>query len=255
MTTTMQITVFLKVLRVLPARLRRYGQGIAELGCCNALLYHVDRALSRLSGGRCGLYKYHFVAQAIAVESLCGGRGGKIAVRLCRHRADLPAGYPRDGRVLDQRYADGALSLTAFSGNAEGGGERLAGFLWLMFDAYQEDEVRARYILASPQSSWDFDVWVAPRERLGPSFARLWDEANRVLRARAVRWSCSRISAFNGASLRAHARIGTVRLGTATFVCCGRWQWMFATVPPYAHLSRGASSFPRLIFDTSRLPR
>jgi hypothetical protein len=249
----MQTTLFLKVLNSLPAHWRRYGQGIAQLGCFDALLYHGDRALSRLSGGRYGLYKYHFVAQPVAVESLCGGRGAKIAVRLCRRRADLPADYPRDGRVLDQRYADGAVSLAAVSCDAGGDGERLTGFLWLIFDAYQEDEVRARYILASPRSSWDFDVWVAPRERLGPSFARLWDEANRVLRARAVRWSCSRISAFNGASLRAHARIGTVRLGTATFLRCGNWQWMFATVAPYAHLSRGAASFPRLVFDTGRL--
>ena len=195
------------------------------------------------------------MAQAIAAEPLCGGRGKNIAVRLCRHRTDLPAGYPRAERVLEQRYANGALSLAAFKGRNRGnndGGE-LTGFLWLTFDAYQEDEVRARYILVSADSSWDFDVWVAPQERFGPSFGRLWDEANRLLRARAVRWSCSRISAFNGASLRAHARFGTVRLGTATFLCCGRWQWMFATLAPYVHLSHRASSFPRLVFDTSRL--
>jgi len=240
---------------VLFTRLRRFGQGIAQLGCLNAVLYHGDQALLWLSGGRCGLYKYHFLAQAIAAAPLCGGRGGKIAVRVFRQRAELPPDYPREDRILRQRYADGALSLAAFRRRAHGQGEELSGFLWLTFGAYQEDEVRARYLLASSQSCWDFDVWVAPSDRIGPCFARLWDEANAVLRARAVRWSCSRISAFNSASLRAHARIGTVRLGTAVFLYCGRWQWMFATLAPYVHLSHGAASFPRLVFDTSALVR
>jgi hypothetical protein len=234
---------------VLFPRLRRFGQGVAQLGWPNALLYHGDRVLSALSGGRCGLYKYHFVAQAIAAAPLCAGRGGAIAVRRCLRRSELPAGYPRDDSVLRQRYADGALSLAAFKG---AGGE-LSGFLWLAFGAYQEDEVRARYILASNQSCWDFDVWVTPHERMGPCFVRLWDEANLLLRARAVRWSCSRISAFNCASLRAHARLGAVRLGSAVFLCCGRWQWMLATRAPYVHVSCRDSSFPRLVFDTSGL--
>ena len=54
------------------------------------------------------------------------------------------------------------------------------------------------------------------------------------------------ISAFNAASLRAHARLGARRLGSATFLRCGRWQWMLATRPPYFHLSRHAAAFPRL---------
>jgi hypothetical protein len=236
-------------LTVLLSRLQRFGHGVAQLGWINALLYHGDRALSTLSGGRCGLYKYHFMAQAVAAAPLCAGRGATIAVRVCRRRAELPADYPRDDGVLRQRYADGALSLAALKSPS---GE-LSGFLWLTFGAYQEDEVRARYILASSQSCWDFDVWVTPPERLGPCFARLWDEANALLRARAVHWSCSRISAFNSASLRAHARIGAVRLGSAVFLYCGRWQWMFATQTPYVHLSYRATSFPQLVFDTSGL--
>jgi hypothetical protein len=149
--------------------------------------------------------------------------------------------------VLAARYAQGACSLAAVKRG------ELVGFLWLRFDAYQEDEVRARYLLPSAQSCWDFDVWVRPQERLGPAFPRLWDEANHLLRARAVRWSCSRISAFNAASLRAHASIGTVPMGSATFLRCGGWQWMLATRAPYCHLSRAPAAFPRLCFDTSAL--
>jgi GNAT superfamily N-acetyltransferase len=125
----------------------------------------------------------------------------------------------------------------------------LAGFLWLIADAYQEDEVRARYRLASSRASWDFDVWVRPEERLGWVFRRLWEAARQHLRARGVRWTCSRISAFNAASLRAHAQIGTVTLGHAVFLRCGAWQWMIATLRPWFHLSRSPSSFPQLTFD------
>jgi hypothetical protein len=82
----------------------------------------------------------------------------------------------------------------------------MAGWLWLLRHGCEEDEARARYALASSQSSWDLDVWVAPGQRGSLVFARLWEEANAVLHAQGVRWSCSRISRFNPASLAAHAR-------------------------------------------------
>lgn len=220
----------------------RISRSIAQLGWLNAGLYALGRLLARASGGRWALYKYQFVAQAIGAASLCRGRGSKIEVRLCRARHALPPDYPRPADVLRQRDAQGALSLAAFSGGA------LTGFLWLLFDSYQEDEVRARYTLAGP-AAWDFDVWVHPEARLGLTFPRLWDAANGLLRARSVRWSCSRISSFNFASLNAHARIGAVRLGTATFLRCGRWQWMCSTLAPYCHLSRHPASFPTFHFD------
>ncbi|MEC5161283.1 hypothetical protein ACFDR9_004783 [Janthinobacterium sp. CG_23.3] len=225
----------------------RLSQSVAQLGCLNAAWYAFGRLLHRLSRGRWALYKYQFVAQAVGTASLCRGRGAQIAVQLCQRAEQLPPDYPRRADVLAGRYAQGACSLAAVRRG------ELVGFLWLLFDAYQEDEVRARYLLASPQSCWDFDVWVRPQERLGLAFPRLWDEANRLLRARAVRWSCSRISAFNPGSLRAHASIGTVALGSATFLRCGRWQWMLATRAPYFHLSRQPAAFPRLSFDTSAL--
>lgn len=220
---------------------------IAQLGCLNGSLYLLGRLLERASGGHCALYKYRFVAQAIGAASLGRGRGTQIEVHLCRSDDELPPAYPRPCRVLRARYAQGALSLAALR---EG---ELVGFLWLLFDNYQEDEVRARYTLAKGLAAWDFDVWVRPEARLGPTFARLWDEANSLLRARSVRWSCSRISAFNAASLNAHARIGTRSLGSATFLRCGRWQWMCSTLPPYFHLSRHPASFPQFYFDTSGL--
>lgn len=229
----------------LPARFIRY---LNQLGWLDLLLYGLGRAIERLSKGHCKLYKYRFVAQRVrGAPALSRGRGRQIDVRLCLQAGTLPSGAPRPDAVIARRYARGALSLAALQHG------QLAGFLWLQFGAYQEDEVRARYELAAAASAWDFDVWVRPDARLGFTFARLWDEANRLLAARAVDWSCSRISAFNHGSLAAHGAIGTVALGSATFLRCGRWQWMLATRAPYFHLSRNPRSFPRLTFDTSAL--
>jgi hypothetical protein len=225
-------------------RLRRT---ITQLGWLNAGCYLLGRAMEALSGGRWRLYRYLFLAQQLPDAPLCAGRGRDIEVRLLPTLADLPPDYPRPPEVLRQRYAQGAQSLAAFRGAV------LVGFLWFLFDAYQEDEVRARYQLASSRSAWDFDIWVRPEDRLGWAFRRLWEDARVMLRGQAVHWSCSRISAFNPGSISAHARIGTVRLGSATFLCCGSWQWMIASQAPYFHLSRSPAAFPRLLFDTSPL--
>lgn len=220
---------------------------LAQLGWLNAVLYWLGRALDRASAGGCTLHRYRFVAQYVGDEPICSGRGADIRIAPHARDAALPDGYPRPQAVVRERFAQGAHSLAAWRHG------RLAGFLWLVLDAYQEDEVRARYRLASRHASWDFDVWIHPEERLGWVFPRLWEAARQQLRERDIRWTCSRISAFNAASLRAHARIGAVRLGDALFVRCGAWQWMFATMAPYFHLSRHAASFPQLTFDTGAL--
>lgn len=226
---------------------------LAQLGWLNAILYWLGRALARASGGRWTLHRYRFVAQYVANAPPGrgagggAGRGADIAIRPYFPDEPLPIGYPRPEPVVRARFAQGARSLSAWRNG------RLAGFLWLVPRAYQEDEVRAGYRLVSPHSVWDFDVWVHPDERLGWVFPRLWEAARAQLRERGIRWTCSRISAFNPASLRAHARIGIVPLGEALFVRCGEWQWMFATLAPYFHLSRDPASFPQLMFDTGAL--
>lgn len=225
----------------------RLRHTLAQLGWFNAALYALARLLQAASGGSWVLHRYHFVAQYVSDKPLPSLRGLDIDIRPHHSTDPIPDGYPRPATVVHHRYSQGALSLAAWRNG------RLAGFLWLIADAYQEDEVRARYRLASSRAWWDFDVWVRPEERLGWVFRRLWEAARQNLRLHGVRWTCSRISAFNAASLRAHAQIGTVRLGSATFLRCGKWQWMIASLAPYFHLSRNAASYPQLMFDTSAL--
>lgn len=220
----------------------------AQLGWLNAILYWLGHLLATASAGSWTLHRYHFVAQYVGDVPLCGARGLDIDIREHTAADARPADYPRPDSVVSQRYTQGAISLAAWRKG------RLAGFLWLISDTYLEDEVRVRYRLASSRAAWDFDVWVRPEERVGWVFPRLWEAARRQLRQRGVRWTCSRISAFNPASMRAHARIGMVKLGGAVFLRCGSWQWMWATLAPYFHFSRHPSDCPQLTLDTNSLP-
>lgn len=223
--------------------LTRYLHTIAELGAANAAWYALARCL-QLAG--CGMQRYVFLAQRVAPQALRPA-AGSIVVRGLMRLDELPPAYPRPAKVVAARFRQGGCSIAAWKG------AELAGILWYQLGAYQEDEVRARYCLPSPASCWDYDVYVPPHLRLGTAFCRLWDEAHQRMRARGIQWTCSRISAFNPASLRAHRRIGTVTLGSANFITMGRWQLMLATCPPYVHLSGCAESGPTLVFDTTAL--
>lgn len=219
---------------------------LRQLGWLNAGLYAFNRLQAMVSKGSLRLYKYYFVAQPVAELSLLPpGKGKKIEVKLIREQDEVIKQFPRPAAVIRARFEQGAKCLAAFK---EG---QFIGFLWLLLGSYQEDEVRARFTpLPAGQAAWDFDVYVAPDFRLGLTFPRLWDEANRVLKGHGVQWSCSRISAFNPGSLGSHARLGTVTLGSALFFCAGRWQAMFATLPPYFHLSSHPGSFPEFRLNT-----
>ena len=216
---------------------------LRQIGWLDTALYGLARLLERGSNGRWRLFKYRLVAQTVLPPQLSAARGRAIDVRLIEQATHIGSGFPRDARVIAARFDQGASCLVALRGS------ELCGFLWWTTGAYQEDQVRARFALASSTAAWDFDVNVLPPYQLSLAFARLWDEANALLSARGVRWSCSRISSFNGGSLRAHTRLGAVTLGSAVFVCLGSWQWTFATLAPYCHLSRRADQFPRFFIN------
>lgn len=218
-------------------------QTVSQLGAGNAAWYALARALRFLG---LHLWRYHFVAQRVASAAM-RNTPGKLFISPVASIADLPPDYPRPREVVAARFRQGGYSIAAWKGG------ELAAILWYQFGAYEEDEVRARYCLPSPNSCWDYDVFVQPHMRLGTSFCRIWDEAHRRMLARGVQWTCSRISAFNPGSLRAHQRIGAVHLGSATFIALGDWQLMLASRRPFIHLSAGPGSRPQLVFDTRPL--
>lgn len=224
---------------------------LQQWGWFNLSLYILNRFLVIISRGTLKLDRYYLVAQPVAEASLLPpGRGKKIEVRLIleQEQDEIARQCPRPASVIQSRFEQGAKCLAAFKE------EKFIGFLWLLIGNYQEDEVRARYIpLPAGQAAWDFDVYVAPDFRLGFTFPRLWDEANSLLNKNGIRWTCSRISAFNVGSLESHARLGTISLGSAIFFCAARWQITVASIFPYFHLSTHSGSFPEFRLNTQDL--
>jgi hypothetical protein len=211
------------------------------LGALDGSLYLLDQVLRRASGGRAELRRYLLAAQPI-------GRGGAplrpdpaTELRSVPAEDPLVAAFPRPASIVARRYAVGAHCTAALVRG------ELAGFIWIQRGRYEEDEVRCDYVLADPQRTvWDFDVYVEPRFRIGRTMARLWDHVDRGLAAGGVRWSFSRISVFNAASLASHRRLGIVECGHATFLCLGPLQlaWLPGRVLPQAGF--GARSRPEV---------
>lgn len=209
------------------------GSSFAAFGVVDGLLYLAARAIERLSAGRCRLIKYYLFAQPIAPAALaqCAAPSSVEVVKIAPDDP-LIAEFPRVSQINLERFARGAI---CFAARAAG---RFAGHVWIAKGRYVEDEVRCIYVLDPPgQVVWDFDVYVAPEHRLSGVFARLWQGVNEALAGEGFRWTCSRISAFNAASLAAHRRLGARRVHTALFLCLGSWQCALLTCAPYVHVS------------------
>jgi hypothetical protein len=222
--------------------LKRVTASVASLGWINGLLYLAGRALQRISGGRASLIRYILVAQPVPPNGASPCRpSASSPIRMVAPDDPLVSQFPRPSKVIERRFRVGAQCFAAQAA------DRFTGFLWLARGAYDEDEVRCRYELARPElAAWDFDVYVEPDFRLGRTFARLWGAANSHLAAQGVRWSFSRISAFNPGSLASHARLGIRPLYSATFVRLGRAQIAFIGAAPYLHVSMSPASRPVL---------
>jgi GNAT superfamily N-acetyltransferase len=223
------------------ASLRSFLAMQREIGFANAALLGITRSAYRISAGRVRIYRYCFVAQPISTPALAPSAG--ILIRRVDPEDPLTAQFPRPRNVIVERFASGALCLAA---------ERrglFAGYIWLKEHSYLDDEARCEYLLPPRgEAVWDFDVYVDPAFRHGRMFARLWSAAHEWMRERGYRWSISRISAFNSPSLSAHRRLGTVRLGTATFVQIEGLQLALLDRAPYLHFTGREGDVPRLRF-------
>jgi hypothetical protein len=228
---------------------RKLRAGISDLGWRNGILYFVSRVLESLTRGRCRIVKYYFVAQPVPDHRFASAlQTTAISIRRVAPDDPIVNNFPRPTDVVARRFADGAVCIVAAKSDA------LMGFVWIMPGEYMEDEVRCLYVLEPPGvAAWDFDVWVAPENRLTRTFARLWDVANAFLRERGYLWSISRISAFNAGSLASHQRLGAQKLGSGLFLLLGQAQIAVFNCRPFFHLSAGPGSYPVLRVRAPRL--
>ncbi len=219
---------------------------IAEMGWRNGLLYLASRALEVLTGRRCRIFRYDFVAQPVPAGPAAAPRSAstRIQVREVASQDPIVQSFPRPAAVISARFAHGARCFVALRQ------EVFVGYLWIQEGDYMEDEVRCRYQLAPPGAAvWDFDVYVTPEMRLSRAFALLWSAANAYLRSRGFKWSMSRISGFNPHSLASHRRMGIVRLASGTFLVAGRLQVSMLTCAPFLHIGMRDSQFPVVLFS------
>lgn len=213
-------------MNAMPEALHRLLRLIPDLPLGESLFYGAARATQRLTARRVRVVKYRLTAQPVAPAPLLPARGaGSLRIERIHighpHYTALLAQSPRPAAVIHQRLARGARCFAAFKDNA------LLGFLWLQHGGYDEDEVSCLFLpQPAAQAAWDFDVWVHPAQRNSRLFLRLWDAAFAYLREQGVRWTMSRVNAYNPESLKSHSRLGAVVVGTATFYCAGAHQWL-----------------------------
>ena len=216
----------------------------AAIGWGDALLYALSRVLAAATRGRVRIVKYDFVVQPVRLPPAgAATRTGKFTLDWAGRGSPLFAQIERPPAVIASRFDQHARCIAA---SVEGG--RLAGFLWFVVGPYDEDEVRVRFVPAPEgAAAWDFDVTILPEYRMGRLFAALWGRAGAELATLGVRYTCSRISAFNATSLAAHQRLGARKVGSATFVCCGRVELMACSLGPQYRLTWRDDQRPVLI--------
>lgn len=201
---------------------------VRELGASTAFFYVLDRFFRRISS-RSGLYYYLFVAQPLADKPrLPPTRGKSFTFRLLQDYEPILEGLDRPLDVLRQRFAQGAQCLLATKNEA------LVGCIWFVRDTYREDEVCVDYWLPQDgQCVWDFDVFVTESERLGFLFAKLWDAFDALLKPQGIRYTVSRINAFNQRSIASHRALGAQQCGKVLFLRLGRLQGMLSSGRPF----------------------
>ncbi len=221
---------------------RSITNNVEQLGFGNAILYLTGRLLESVSGSRIKIIRYAIAAQPVrAPEAKSMRPVAGVSIRLTDTSDPIVEQFPREQNVIEERFRAGAKCYVCETKGT------FAGYIWLAYEAYEEDEVRCRYELKSPETCvWDFDVYVAPKYRMGRTFARLWNTANQHLSDEGIRWSFSRISTFNPHSIAAHKRLGMRKIHSVTFLCIGKWQITVMGMRPFVHFSASIPSRPRL---------
>ncbi len=205
----------------------RLAAPFREFGASAGTLYVIDRVLRRLSP-QLGLQVYEFMVQPIGGQRLLppGLSKNLVAEEIGRGHpavADMPA----RADIKEARFDQGARRLGVYRKG------QLLGYSWFTRDRYEEDEVRCTYVLEDREASiFDFDLYVLPQYRLGIGFVGVWHMMNETLEPQGVRYTFSRVSRFNVASRRAHARLGWKRVGAGVFFQAWRIEVMVSSLAP-----------------------
>lgn len=222
-------------------RAKRLTGPFREFGVCIGSLYLVDRMLRVLSA-TWGVFPYQFVVQRIPEQPFLPPA---LSKNVCIERL-MPTNPWLDkiavpARVIADRFARGACGVAALRKG------RLVGYAWWSAVGYSEKEVCCTFELSEPEHAvFDFDVHVMPEHRLGLGFMAVWHAFAEELRRGGIQHSYSRISRFNEASLRAHARLGAKNIGQAIFLRAGAFTLVLMGRFPFVRVAFGTGCPLRL---------
>ena len=217
--------------------LDRLIEPFRRFGTIAGALYLLDRG-ARRAGLPLGFSHHLLVAQPVQTSPrLPAKRGQSIATRALAPGDPALTALDAPPSVAAFRFGQGAYCLGAFKGDEP------IGALWLAFDRFDEDIFRLRFELEPRgRCAWDLGLHVVPAHRGSLAFARLWDAADALMRARGVAWTLSRVASVNTLSNASHARLGAVTIGTLAVIRVGRAQVYVTSRPWRLRLSsrRGA---------------
>lgn len=223
---------------------------VKSRGLPDAAVECISRCARGLTGERVVIARSYLLSQAIErlPARTLGGRS-KILVRPIDSADAVLEKMPRPRKELEARFSAGSKCFVA-----EIHGE-LTGFCWLHAGTFYDWEIAVSFAPSPPeQCVWDFDLYVVPKFRLGPTFVTLWAAIREYLLERGIRWSVSRVWAENDASLRTHLRMGAMPVGSAYTVRMGN-RFLNIVNGKHWHLSGGARQAPVLEVQAAETKR
>jgi hypothetical protein len=100
------------------------------------------------------------------------------------------------------------------------------------------------------KAAFDFDIYLFPEYRLGLGFFALWEHANKYMRERGIKSTCSRVSRYNTQSRKSHSHLDCKQVGVAIFLTGPKRQIMLASIAPYIHFSNTPEKRPTIQIRT-----
>lgn len=221
----------------------RLNKTYQELGAANTLIYLFNRILATLSFKGATICRCYITKQSVtSFPSISRDKEKNIEVREIGRSDPVCAQLGRPVELIQARFDQGGHCYAAFRKG------EIAGFLWLNFGQYREDEMRCTFVLSPfDKSGWDYDVFIFPRHRLSYTFLRLWEFANETMRQRGIENIYSRVNYYNIASLNSHKKLGSEVIGSVYFLQFFQMQLSLSVnFRPLITFSRNRQIFPNI---------
>lgn len=231
-------------MKTINAKLASLAELYNQLSASAFVAICVHKAIRKLSKKN-ALHYYHFYRQPIEAPP-ARKSNRRSAFSFSWHESFSPAmlSLPRPETRLRERFRQKTACLLGTKG------DQVVSCAWFAYQTYEEDEVWCRYDFSrSPESVWDYDIFVAPPYRMGRAFHLTWQSAAAALHAAGYRRTLSRISAYNPNSIKSHEKLGALRCGSAMYLKLWALQIMASNKSPYLHITASEKGRPVLYFE------